>query len=470
MISTPDYLNARDALAFSRRGATQSQLISNCFVDRPGDDTQSVFDRIRVRVGARAPFIPRLTQRIVATPWGLAPPAWFDAELFDLDYHVQLKRVSGGGIPELMRVIEDIMDPLDLRRPPWRIYAVDGFDDGTWAFVVQVHHAIGDGAACIALFGAVLFDLDFVVPPEAARPKVFAPPKLRLVAPGLAWRGRAVAQRFRNTLGVIRSGSQVKAFAHDLKRLAKLLWRESRQPYRPAGINRPPSGEWICRLTTRPLDEVRALARSTEGATVNTVYLSAVAHAIGEALRAEGMPLQAPLKIGVPKNLRQDTNRVFVDSSTQTGNLVVTAPLAQQDPRELMRVITQRLREALDCDEPAVRAMLGKGGAVQKWPLRWNVTATLVHGPPGIPCSLGGGVERWLLTALPGGTKGLGLIGMAYNGKLTIFVVADRSLAAIADGVCAGIQVWFDSLSGSKRDVTVAIPDGGLRSAVAVAR
>ena len=61
-------------------------------------------------------------------------------------------------------------------------------------------------------------------------------------------------------------------------------------------------------------------------------------------------------------------------------------------------------------------------------------------------------------------------IGMAYNGELTIFVVADRSLADVADGVCAGIQAWFDSLSEGERDVTVAIPGRGLRSVVAVAR
>lgn len=466
MIPMPDYLNSRDALAFSRGGATQSQLISTCFVDRPANDDDSMIDQLRTRIGARAPFIPRLMQRIVATPWGLAPAAWFDTELFDLEYHLQHKSVAGGGIGELMAVIESITVPLDLRRPPWRIYAVDGFDDGKWAFIVQVHHAIGDGMACIALFGAVLFDLDFVVPPEAMRPRVFAPPPLQLVPAALVWRGRGFAQRCRNIRRLVRSGSAATAVGRDLKRLGMLVWRESRHPYRPAGINRPPSGEWVCRLTSRPLDEVRVVARSVPGSTVNTVYLAAVAHAIEAALCAEGMPLHAPLKIGVPKSLRQDTTRVFVDSSTQTSNLVVTAPLAQPNPRELLRVMTDRLRRALDGDEPAVRAMLGKGGAVQKWPLKWNVTATLVHGPPGVPRSLGGGVEQWVLTALPGGSKGLGLIGMAYQGRLSIFVVADKSLAAVADGVCAGIQTWFDSVCADQSRTTVSCDARPLAPAV----
>ena len=444
---TPDYLNPRDAHAFLRVGSTQSQVLSICFMDRPAADSVPVFEQLRARVGARVPFIPRLTQRVVATPWGLAPPAWFDAELFDLDYHLQSKRVSGGDIEQLMQVLEDVLDPLDMRRPPWRIYVVDGFDAGKWAFLVQSHHVLGDGAACIALLATALFDFDFVAPPEAGRPKVFAPPMLRLIRPGLAWRGRSLVRRSKDTLQAIRSRSRVTAAAHDLARLSKLVSRELRDPYRPAGINRPSSGEWVCRSISRPLDELRALARSTPRATVNTVYLSAVARALEQTLSAQGMPLKAPLKIGVPKSLRQDTDRVHVDSSTQTGNLVISPPLSREDPLEFLGAITDLLRQALDSDEHAVRSMLGKGGAAQTWPMKWNVTATLIHGPPSIPYSLGGRLERWLLTALPGGTKALGLVGFAYDGNLSIMVVADRSLVTVVDSMCAGMHAWFDDLA-----------------------
>ena len=462
--NTPDYLNPRDALAFLRGGTTQSQLVSICFVDRPADDSVPVFDQLRSRVGARAPFIPRLVQRVVATPWGLAPPAWYGAELFDLEYHVQRRRVAGGDIPELMEVVEDILDPLDMRRPPWRIYVVEGFDDGKWGIVVQVHHAVGDGAACIALFASVLFDLDFIAPPEAGRPKVFAPPALKLIRPGLAWRGRGVVRRSRDALGAIRSPSGVKAAANDLARLAELVSREVRCPYKPAGINRPATGEWVCRSISRPLDELRTLARSTPRATVNTVFLSAVAHALEQSLSAEGMPLKAPLKIGVPKSLRQDTDRVFVDSSTQTGNLVISAPLANEGPLDFLGTITDLLRQALDSDESAIRSMLGKGGAAQTWPMKWNVTATLIYGPPCGFSSLGGRLERSMLTALPGGTKAVGFVGFVYDGTLSIMVVADRSLTKVVDGVCIGMQEWIDDL-GDAVAAQDALPFRGLEMA-----
>ena len=71
----------------------------------------------------------------------------------------------------------------------------------------------------------------------------------------------------------------------------------------------------------------------------------------------------------------------------------------------------------------------------------------MLHGPPDGLYSVGSHLEQVMFSALPGGTKALGLIGSAYNGNLSITVVADRSLAAFADRVCAGMQEWMDDLA-----------------------
>ena len=107
---------------------------------------------------------------------------------------------------------------------------------------------------------------------------------------------------------------------------------------------------------------------------------------------------------------------MFVDSSTQTGNLVISAPLANEGPLDFLGTITDSLRQALDADESGIRSMLGKGGAAQTWPMKWNVTATLIYGPPCGFSTLGGRLERSLLTALPGGTKPSGLSGSCMTG------------------------------------------------------
>lgn len=444
--NTLDYLNARDTLAFYRGGNVQSQVIGTCFFDSLTDDSQSALDLMRERIESRVPHIPRLAQHVVATPMKVAPPAWFDAEHVDFDYHVRSKRVPGGKITELMRAVEDVVDTLDMNRPPWRVYVVEGFDDGKWAMVLQAHHVLGDGAACIALFGAAFADIDFVAP-QLDRPKIYAPPARELVRQGLRWRARGVMQQCKDALAVLRSPNRVTTSARKLIPLAKLVWREVRHPYKPAAINRPASGEWVFRTTSRPLGELRELAATTPRATVNTVFLAAAANAIKDALATENQPLQAPLKIGIPKSLRRDTANVAVDSCTLTSNLVISAPLEQQAPLDLLRSITDRLRNALDSDEASLRSMLGKGGAAQNWPMKWNVTATMLHGPPDGLFSGGSLLEQCMFSALPGGTKSMGLIGSAYNGNLSIMVVADRSLAGLADRVCAGMQEWLDDLA-----------------------
>jgi hypothetical protein len=136
--------------------------------------------------------------------------------------------------------------------------------------------------------------------------------------------------------------------------------------------------------------------------------------------------------------------------------LVITAPLSHECPLEFLGAITTLLRQALESDEPNIRSILGKGGAAQTWPMKWNVTATLIHGPPSGPYSLGSHLDRWLLTALPGGTKALGVIGFAYDGNLSVMVVADRSLTAVVDSVCTGMHAWFDNLA-----TAIAMQDRG---------
>jgi hypothetical protein len=69
-----------------------------------------------------------------------------------------------------------------------------------------------------------------------------------------------------------------------------------------------------------------------------------------------------------------------------------------------------------------------------------------------------------LLTALPGGSKAVGFVGFVYDGTLSIMVVADRSLTTVVDGVCIGMQEWFDDL-GAAVAAQDSLPFGSLEMA-----
>src|SRR4051812_44962935 len=65
--------------------------------------------------------VPRLRERVLEDPLRLAPPAWAEAEDFDLGYHLRRMRVpAGGGMEAVLETCQVLaMAPFDKARPLW---------------------------------------------------------------------------------------------------------------------------------------------------------------------------------------------------------------------------------------------------------------------------------------------------------------------------------------------------------------
>jgi diacylglycerol O-acyltransferase / wax synthase len=63
---------------------------------------------------------------------------------------------------------------LDRSRPLWHLWFLPGLPEGRIGLFMKLHHAIADGVAGVAAFGAFL-DLDDDAPPAAAPPWTPAP-------------------------------------------------------------------------------------------------------------------------------------------------------------------------------------------------------------------------------------------------------------------------------------------------------
>ncbi|MET7396933.1 wax ester/triacylglycerol synthase domain-containing protein [Dactylosporangium sp. NPDC005572] len=128
---------------------------------------------IHARLRAGVCGAPRLRQ-VVYRPGLLAGrPIWVDDPGFRVERHVAAVAVEApGGEAELLRLTERLLAaPLDRARPLWYLWIVTGLPDHRVAVVVQLHHAVGDGAAAVRLLGALLD------PPSAAEaPWAPAPP------------------------------------------------------------------------------------------------------------------------------------------------------------------------------------------------------------------------------------------------------------------------------------------------------
>ncbi len=149
----------------------RSTIIAVLVLDRAPDRAVT---SARLERGSR--LVPRLRQRVMSSPWSLAPPRWEVDPYFDLDYHLRWTRVAGTeDVDQVLRVAEPIaMQGFDRDRPLWEMTVIEGLTDDRAAVIMKIHHSITDGVGAVKI-GMVLFDLERI-PPGPTPPMPAAPP------------------------------------------------------------------------------------------------------------------------------------------------------------------------------------------------------------------------------------------------------------------------------------------------------
>ena len=114
----------------------------------------------------RLPLFPFYRRKLRRVPFGIGPPVWVDDPHFDLRYHVRHTALpSPGGDHQLGRLMARVMaERLDRNYPLWEFWLVEGVDQGRWALITKVHHAMVDGVSAIDLY-RVIFDASPEPPP-----------------------------------------------------------------------------------------------------------------------------------------------------------------------------------------------------------------------------------------------------------------------------------------------------------------
>lgn len=104
-------------------------------------------ERLRQSVRAVEPFNQRLVRRRGLHYW--KPD---DGE-FDLAHHfVHTSLPKPGRIRELLAMVSRVhCAHLDRAYPLWRIYLIEGIEDGSIAVYFKIHHAVADGVGCIRM-------------------------------------------------------------------------------------------------------------------------------------------------------------------------------------------------------------------------------------------------------------------------------------------------------------------------------
>jgi len=235
-------------------------------------------------------------------------PYWIEDRDFDLEYHVRhIALPPPGDWRQFCRQAARLHSyPLDRSKPLWELTvisglaAIDGMPPGTFGLLLKIHHAAIDGASGAALI-EVLHDL--------------VPTPNEIPAPASPWQGESEPAAFElmsraalnNFLQPFRAAEVLSRTVPALRRVGELFRGSAVQPIAPVPRTRFNGAVTPHRVfdgRKYQLDDMRAMKRSVDGATVNDVVLTVVGGALRRYLTDHDELPDASLVAMAPINVR----------------------------------------------------------------------------------------------------------------------------------------------------------------------
>ncbi|WP_405136522.1 WS/DGAT/MGAT family O-acyltransferase [Nocardia sp. NBC_01388] len=275
------------------------------------------FEQVLTGVAERLHLAPMFRRRLVQVPLGLAKPYWTEDPDFDLEVHVRhLALPAPGDWRQLCILIARLYGrPLDMARPPWELYVIDGLDNvpgiphGAFALYLKIHHCAVDGGEGVQILTA-LTGVDpaaEIAPPRVEWLPGRLPSQWELLARGLL----DMPQRQLARLELI--GTAVPAIA---KTAVRAVLGGDIGPSIPwTRFNGQVTAHRCYESILFDLNEVKRVRAAVPGATVNDVALAMVGGALHRYLREHGELPREPLSAAVPISTR-------TDSSAPGGNMI----------------------------------------------------------------------------------------------------------------------------------------------------
>jgi len=354
-----DHMSDADALMWNIESdpILRSTILSTWILDRTPD-----LSRFEAKAERATRLIPRLRQRVVVDPLGLAPPKWEDDPHFDLRFHFRRTALPGdGSVRDLLDLAEPIaMQAFDKDRPLWELHLVEGLEDGRCAVIMKLHHAISDGVGLVKMTECMVErgpEDDFSSAPlqvEDAAPKAEQPGVWDRVSEALTHRinsridrGRRIAASLaRNAEAVLTDPiGKASEIADTLASAGRILAPAS-EPLSP--IMRERSTAVRFEYLPVPLDELKRAGKAV-GGSVNDAFVAGVAGGLARYHEEQGAPVRI-LRMLMPVNVRGG------EQADRAGNQFAPArfevPVGIEDPVRRMRAIGKLCRDQRD--EPAL--------------------------------------------------------------------------------------------------------------------
>ena len=265
---------------------------------------KEILRHIESRLGGARSF----RQKLVRVPFDLDHPYWVEDETFDLEYHVRhIALPAPGDWRQLcIQVARLHSRPLDLTRPLWEFWIVEGLDNieglpkGCFALVSKVHHAAIDGMSGVEMSAAV-HDLE-ASPADRPAPADWKPER----DPQL---GELLVRSWINNIR--QPWRFAETVAKSVPGIANLARQISGGDVSIAGTKLAPktvlngtvSSHRVWDAVALPLADIRRIKDSLPGATVNDAILAVIGGGLRhylkgrDALPAESLSAMAPISV-----------------------------------------------------------------------------------------------------------------------------------------------------------------------------
>lgn len=391
--------------------------------------------------------IPRLRQRVVRDPLGIAPPRWEIDPHFDPSFHLRKLHLGpGGDLRALLDLAEPIaMQAFDKDRPLWEFYLVDGLEGGKAGVIMKLHHAVSDGVGLVNMTKSMV-DKGPGQPgtPRAARRltdlETPAPASMTdLVRDGLAHRMRVARENTRRFLGgasalvgdFLSSPRETVEQARDMVGSVGRLLEPISEPKSPVMTERGMALALGCFMV--PLAEVKQTARAM-GGSVNDVFVTAISGGLRRYHEHFGAEVDE-LHMMMPINLRS-TDEAGRKAGNQFAPARFLVPVGIEDPLERMEEIQTRIRAqrqegALGYLEDITRVLNALPGPLTDAVMA-DMTTSLdfvtsnVPGPRRATWTAGAKIEHMFPFGPPAGAA-VNVTLFSYEGQCHIGVNADRA-------------------------------------------
>src|SRR5581483_5655961 len=386
-----------------------------------GPDGRLDIARVRAHVESRLDRVPELRQVILRPGLLRGRPLLVDEPGFRIDEHVMSATLPtpGGEAAALAFAERELGAVMDRSRPLWAIWLLDGYAPDRFGLLVKLHHAIADGPAMVNILAQV-FDLEPDAPEVSAPPWVPAPPPTGrvLLLDNLATRAGAVARAGSVLRHPLRGARRAVTSMH------RMLAEYGRRSHAPkTSLNRPVGMGRRVAAVHASLAEAKTIAHRS-GVKLNDVFLFVVARSIGRVLESRGETCD-----GIALHAGVAVSRASVREATLSGNhvgsMVVSLPLALQDPVEQLKAIAASSAIAKTEQQPelstGVMVLMAETGVARAFIRRQQLLNVLTTNLPGPR------VSSPVAMAPTAGNVTVSFAALSYESELTFSVLADAA-------------------------------------------